>query len=97
MLIANQYRDESREQASSDATRVAMNYCTFDHDEDRNAQTTSSNARSKRSATSEARGLARSDRGDRLGLQEHTNLWPKKSKKGINNQLDCDCCRVPRP
>ena len=47
MIIANEYldRDESRERASSYATRVAMNYCMFDRDEDRNEQLKSSYAR----------------------------------------------------
>ena len=75
MRIASEYidRDESRERAgsvatmvamnhaSSNATRVAMNSSMFDCEEGRNKQTTSSNARSERSATSKARRLARLD------------------------------------
>ena len=76
MMITDKYldHDESREQAgsvaimvatnhaSSSAMRVAMNFGMFDRDEDRNEQTTSSNARSERSTTIEARRLARLDR-----------------------------------
>ena len=75
MRIASEYidRDESRERAGSvatmvamnhvslSATRVAMNFGMFDCDEDRNECATSSNARSKQSATSKARRLARLD------------------------------------
>ena len=75
MMIANKYLDcnESGERAglvatmvamnhaSSSATRVAMNSFMFDCEEGRNKRTTSSNARSERSATSEARRLARLD------------------------------------
>jgi hypothetical protein len=40
MISANEYldRDESCEQASSDATRVAMNYRMFDRNEDLDEQ-----------------------------------------------------------
>ena len=40
MIIANEYldRDESRERASLDATRVVMNYRMFNRDEDRDEQ-----------------------------------------------------------
>ena len=109
MRIASEYidRDESRERAGSVATmvamnhassntmRVAMNFGMFDCDEDRNECATSSNARSERSATSEARRLARLDCQGLIRCARANQSLAKKSKKGINNQLDCDCCRVP--
>ena len=109
MRIASEYidRDESRERAgsvatmvamnhaSSSATRVAMNFGMFDCDQDRNKRTTSSNAktrtkcnqRSKETCTFALLGL--------IGFARAHQSLAEEVKKGINNQLDCDCCCFP--
>jgi hypothetical protein len=74
-MIANEHRvhDESRERASSDATRVAMNYRMFDCDKDRDEQV---NLRTRERTKSNARRLAWTDRIDLDGCsRERTNPW----------------------
>jgi hypothetical protein len=74
-MIANEHhdRDESRERASSDATRVAMNYRMFDRDKDRDEQV---NLRTRERTKSNARRLAWTDRIDLDGCsRERINPW----------------------
>ena len=81
--------------ASSNAMRVAMNFGMFDHDEDRNEQDnifecekrTKRNQQSKETCMFGLLGL--------IGFARAHQSLAKEVKKGINNQLDCDCCRVP--
>ena len=89
-MIANKDvdRDESRERASSHATRVAMNYHMFDRDKARDEQV---NLCTRERMKSNARRLALTDR---IGLdgcsRERTNPWQwglpmnKKRESTIN-------------
>ena len=101
MIIASEYldRDESRERASSDTTRVAMNYRMFDRDKDPDEQL---NLRTRERTNPNARRLAWTiNKIDQKDVRESELIQGNEDcqgkQKGINNQLDCDCCCVSLP